>query len=179
MRIKSIRNRPAKYDRHRMTPGNHQQNQRDDRGPEHILLPDVALVDRGQIVVAVLDYIGQSLAPFAVIRLDLVVVPVAHRHHNEQHKHQHPQERVQDARPGATAEQRGQEPDAAWKNARPDAARQNEQDRDSPVIQPLVLNRSAEFPRLLITTAIQTPLSWRVPVRVPNLPTRRLPSDRA
>ena len=36
----------------------------------------------------------------------LLSVPVAHRHRKEQHEHQYAEERMQDARPGASAQQR-------------------------------------------------------------------------
>ena len=39
-------------------PGDDQQGHRADHRPEQLLLADVVLVDRGQVVVAILDHVG-------------------------------------------------------------------------------------------------------------------------
>ncbi|MNF94373.1 hypothetical protein D3C84_770830 [compost metagenome] len=73
--------------------------------PEQQLLPGVVAADFGQSVLAVADHVLPLFQPLAVGFFPAVVPGETHGQPDEEEEHGHAEERMQDARPGAAAEE--------------------------------------------------------------------------
>ncbi len=109
----------------------------EDQHPEQHLLPGVVAADFRQLFLAVVHHVVDLPEPLAIPRFDAVVPGEADRQPEEKDEHRDPDEGVQDARPGAAAEQPREAEQRRMEQCQAGQRGEHEENRDDPVVGPL------------------------------------------